>query len=136
MSGFFLLVVDDNADMYNLLRYATRVAYQNEVKLEYVNTVPNLFDKLAEDQLIPDLVLLDYYLQPEPYTGADVLTWIKQHAHLQKLPVIVWSSLPNGPEAKNCLQLGAQNFITKADAMSDMVQFVKQLIEGHTPQNQ
>lgn len=135
MDPFYLLVADDHVDIGKLLQFTVRLVYKDQVHVRIVLTVPDLKKCLVHTEPRPDLLLLDYHLEPLPCKAPDVLRWIQSQDHLQELPVIVWSSLPDGAEADQCRQLGALRFTTKVDAMSDMVGFVKSLIENRIPQN-
>jgi hypothetical protein len=129
MIPFFLLVADDHVDIGKLLQFTIRIVYQDRVRVKVIATVPELTDWLTSTEPLPDLLLLDYHLRPLPYKAPDVLTWIQSRDDLRTLAVKVWSSLPDGPEADACRQLGALSFTNKSDAMSDMIGFVKQLVE-------
>ncbi|WP_138991169.1 response regulator [Larkinella sp. C7] len=129
MAPFYLLIADDQIDIGKLLQLTVRMVYKDQVHLRIALTVPDLKDCMASTKYRPDVLLLDYHLRPLPEKAPNVLRWMQSQDHLQGLPVVVWSSLPDGPEADQCRQLGAQRFVTKMDAMSDMVQFVKSLVE-------
>ncbi|MGA0558826.1 hypothetical protein ACO2Q8_19370 [Larkinella sp. VNQ87] len=130
MHSFYLLLADDDVDIGILLTYYIRLVYKDRVSIKSVRTVPELLDVLSPTAPVPDLLLLDYHLKPEPLKATDVLIWMHQQNHLADLPVNVWSSLPDGPEADRCRQLGALSFTTKADAFDNMSQFVKNLVEN------
>ena len=135
MAPFYLLVADDDIDIGKLLQLTVRMVYKDQIHLRMVLTVPDLMDCLASTEPLPDLLLLDYHLLPLPEKALDVLRWMQFQHHLKGLYVVVWSSLADGPEADQCRQLGTQRFVTKMDAMSDMVGFVKSLVDGHIPKN-
>jgi CheY-like chemotaxis protein len=135
MAPFFIVVADDHIDIGKLFQLTIRMVYKDQIHLRTVLTVPDLMDCLASTEPLPDLLLLDYHLLPVPEKAPDVLRWMQFQNHLKGLPVVVWSSLADGLEADQCRQLGAQRFTTKIDAMTDMVGFVKSLVDGHIPQN-
>ncbi|WP_128544985.1 hypothetical protein [Larkinella soli] len=99
-----------------------------------VLTVPELYLRLAEDQPLPDLLLLDYHLMLLPCIAPEVLKWIFRQDHLSGLAVQVWSSLPEGPEARTCRQLGARSFTSKFEFFSEPVAFVRRLIQATSPE--
>ena len=59
----------------------------------------------------PAAVLLD--LDPPGMNGKEVLSRIKGHPELRRIPVIVMTGNPDGAEVDRCYGLGANSFIRK-----------------------
>jgi CheY-like chemotaxis protein len=128
MNPFLLLIADDHLDMIKLLEYALGTMYGQQVQAVAVLTVDELRKQLAPDQPVPDLLLLDFHLNPEPFTAPDILEWISQQPHLDTLRVEIWSAGATASQQQTCLDLGAQRFHSKTKAFSDIVGFVRQLV--------
>ncbi len=60
---------------------------------------------------IPDLILLDMVMPK--MTGMDVLNQLKYQGLLDKIPVIVISSIDNTEDIATCIRLGAKDYMVK-----------------------
>jgi len=74
--------------------------------------------KMAQDNN-PDVILLDL-LMPE-MSGEEVLKNLKEKGVLEKIPVIVLSSKSDEETLKNCMGLGAKDYLTKVDFSFDVI---------------
>jgi len=78
----------------------------------------------------PQLVLLDLILPK--MTGFDVLTDIRMRAETKSLPVIILSNLGQEEDIRRGKDLGALDFLVKADiSVNDVVRKVKELYAKH-----
>ena len=68
---------------------------------------------------IPDLVLLDLLLPGK--SGFDFLEEIKQHDFYKHIPVVVVSNLGSKGDIDNALDLGAADFLVKANSTIDEI---------------
>ncbi len=71
------------------------------------------------------LVLLDLNL-PD-MSGADILTRIKNNAHLKRSPVVVLTTTDDSQEIQRCYDLGANVYITKPVDYDGFANAVRQL---------
>lgn len=116
-----ILVVEDDEFLQKILvtkftkeGFAVKAASDGEQALKMVN----------ED--LPDLVLLDLILPK--MTGFDVLTEIRVAAPTKNLPVIILSNLGQEEDIMRAKELGALDFLVKADiSVNDVVRKVKEL---------
>lgn len=107
MSPAFLLVEDDPDDQ-RLLRLAVddlRVS----IAMDVVRNVAEAVDYLRRR---PPLALLSDVHLPGP-SGFDLLAWIGGNAELKRLPVLLWTSLPNPDGQRKALALGARRYLGK-----------------------
>lgn len=104
--GGHILVVDDNAINCDLLsRQLTRQGYT-------VTTVNSGAQALgAMDEATYDLVLLDIFM-PD-MNGLDVLSQIKQTVDWQATPVIMISAIDELSSVVHCIEMGAEDFLSK-----------------------
>ena len=68
-------------------------------------------------RVMPDLVLLDIYLPTE--NGLDILEKLNQDDELKKIPVIVISNSREEVEIKRIKELGAEDYLVKANFAPD-----------------
>ena len=101
-----VLVVDDHKDNRRILsRYLERDGHQvvcvenGEVAIEQISNKE--FDLVLLDILLPGI------------NGVDVLRYIKDDPKLKKIPVIVLSALGDMDSVVKCIELGADDYITK-----------------------
>ena len=87
-------------------------------------------DGLAKAAQAPDLILLDLILPKKD--GFEVLRQLKSNPTLKMIPVVVLSNLGQDEEIKKALQLGAVDYMVKAQhPIDEVVEKVKrQLIQG------
>jgi phosphoserine phosphatase RsbU/P len=102
-----LLIVDDNEDnRYTLTRRLTREGYTN------LTTANNGREALEHMQAKSfDLILLDI-MMPD-MNGYEVLEYLKARQQLQNVPVIMISALSEMDSVVRCIELGAEDYLTK-----------------------
>ena len=118
-----ILIVDDNADIRNILNdlildagYKTRLA-------------ANYNQALAEiDKKIPDVAILDVKLDKGDSDGIELLTHIKSKN--KDVPVIIISGHANIEMAVNSLKHGAFEFIEKPFDQTRLINFIKRAVEN------
>ncbi len=109
-----ILVVEDNVELQGLYTQAlTKVGYE----VNCVATVAQAGTVLQQEKK-PDLVLLDIML-PGGKNGFDLLERLKNDEETKAIPVIVLTNLDS--EEKVARQIGASDYIVKAEASMDQV---------------
>jgi len=118
-----ILIVDDNADIRNILKelildagYKTRVA-------------ANYNQALAEiDKKMPDVAILDVKLDKGDNDGIELLSHIKSKNN--DVPVIIITGHANVELAVSALKHGAFEFIEKPFDKTRLLNFVKRAVEN------
>lgn len=123
-----LLVEDDPADAELLRRAFARS--QIDVHLHHVTSGDDALSYLRKEgphaaAERPDLMLLDLHLGAR--SGHDVLKFVKEHATLRRIPVVVLTSTDDLDEIRKTYQLFANSFVTKPHAFADYLRLVKAL---------
>ena len=75
--------------------------------------------------IIPDLLFLDWNMPK--LTGKDCLTTIRQCPHLNKLPVIVYTTSSSISDKHSAKTYGASYFLTKPSTFTELRKKLKQL---------
>jgi CheY-like chemotaxis protein len=132
-----VLHVDDDPNDTTLLQVACAKAavdfqLQNigdgtEV-MDYLSGAGKYADRTLYD--IPDLVLLD--LKMPRATGWEILAWIRAHARLKDLPVIVLSGSELQEDRQRAYEIGANSYLVKPPNFTSIVSMVKE-IGAHLP---
>lgn len=103
-----ILIVEDEPDMRAILCGMVENAGYNVVKAE---DGEKGLDMIIKEK--PDLVLLDI-IMPK-LNGFEVLEKIQYNPQVQDIPVVILSNLGQEKEVKKGKELGAVDFIVKAD---------------------
>jgi len=127
VSDATLLVVEDNADDFLLLRRAIRHAkLQNplqhvddgEKAIRYLSGAPPYEDRTQWP--MPLIVLLDLKLPRR--SGFEVLAWLRaQEGLLRRLPVVVLTSSDQDKDIKQAYDLGANSYLVKPGRFEDLI---------------
>jgi DNA-binding response OmpR family regulator len=120
MSYRVLLVDDDDRVSELLSRFLSDLAYEVE-RLEDGETA---LQALREDP--PDLLVLDIYLPK--LGGLDLLHAMRMEGI--STPVITMSGLPDQQMARDCLALGAADFLTKPFDLLTLEQDLKPTLDA------
>ena len=100
-----LLLVEDDPDDQRLLRHALRASpLEVDVTADAASAVAYL-DRMKRR---PFLVLSDIHLPG--LSGWDLLAWVRARPALDRLPVLLWTSLPNPEGEDRARRLGAAGF--------------------------
>ena len=118
-----ILIVDDNADIRNILNelildagYKTRMAANYNQALSEIN------------KKMPDVAILDVKLDKGDNDGIELLSYIKSKNN--DIPVIIITGHANIEMAVNSLKLGAFEFIEKPFDQSRLLNFIKRAVEN------
>ena len=127
-----VLHIDDDPNDTELLRAAARRAGA-EFLLHNVNDGEQAIAYLSGQGLFadrqvyqrPSLVLLD--LKMPRATGFEILGWIRNHAELGKIPVVVLSGSELKADIQRAYDIGANSYLIKQPGFQDLVQLVRSL---------
>ena len=124
-----ILIVDDNADIRNILNelivdagYTTRVAANYNQALNEI------------DKKMPDVAILDVKLDKGDHDGIQLLTHIKSKNN--DVPVIMISGHANIEMAISSLKHGAFEFVEKPFDQSRLLNFISRAVENLNLKNQ
>jgi len=127
-----VLHVDDDPNDTTLLQVAcARAAVDFQLQnigdgtevIDYLNGAGKYADR--ERYEIPGLVLLD--LKMPRATGWEILKWIRAHAVLKNLPVIVLSGSELQEDKLRAFQGGATSYLVKPPNFASLVDMVKDI---------
>lgn len=104
---------------------ALKSASEDAALLLFQNAAEAL-DQLASGAIVTDLIFLD--LNMPVMNGQEFLFAIKKHGQLRDIPVVVLSTSSHPETIKETMALGAQQFITKPDRFSDLVQILNSFV--------
>ena len=118
-----ILIVDDNADIRNILNELILDAgYKTRVAANYNQALSEI------DKKIPDVAILDVKLDKGDNDGIELLSHIKSKNN--DVPVIIITGHANVELAVSALKHGAFEFIEKAFDKTRLLNFVKRAVEN------
>ncbi|MFA5135006.1 MAG: response regulator [Patescibacteria group bacterium] len=118
-----ILLIEDDPDQIFL--------YQSKFELEGFGMLSARYGseglKLAREQK-PDIILLDLVLIAE--NGLDVLASMKKDPLVKNIPVMILTNLERDDAKTKAKELGAVDFLTKANMMpSDVVRRIREILK-------
>jgi len=105
-----ILHIDDDPDDHEIF-YCALKEVSNAICYKAFTNAQEALDKLAKNELTPDVIFLD--LNMPGMNGQQFLVEIKKHEKLCMIPVIVLSTTSHTFTIKSVKDLGAHDFITK-----------------------
>jgi DNA-binding response OmpR family regulator len=116
-----VLVVDDTADIAVLV---TRVLEEADFAVVTAPSGRAALAALRQDR--PDALVLDVHM-PE-LSGWEVLAEVRDDADLHDLPVVMCTVRASGEDRQRAIRLGADLYVTKPFALSDLVEAVRRAV--------
>jgi len=101
-----ILIVDDDPNNFDVIE---GLLYKYDYKLFYTSSGKSALAQL--DSIKPDLILLDV-MMPE-MNGMEVCRIVKENKKWQCIPVIMVTALNDKSDLAQCLEMGADDFISK-----------------------
>ena len=118
-----ILIVDDNADIRNILNeLIVDAGYKTRIAANYNQALSEI------DKKIPDVAILDVKLDKGDNDGIELLTHIKSKN--KDVPVIIITGHANIEMAVNSLKHGAFEFIEKPFDQTRLLNFIKRAVEN------
>ena len=124
-----ILIVDDNADIRNILNeLIIDAGYKTRIAANYNQALSEI------DKKMPDVAILDVKLDKGDNDGIELLSHIKKKN--KDIPVIIISGHANIEMAVNSLKLGAFEFVEKPFDQARLLNFVSRAVENLQLKNQ
>ena len=124
-----ILIVDDNADIRNILNeLIIDAGYKTRVAANYNQALSEI------DKKIPDVAILDVKLDKGDNDGIQLLSHIKSKN--KDVPVIIISGHANIEMAINSLKHGAFEFVEKPFDQARLLNFISRAVENLNLKNQ
>ena len=122
------LIENDPDDLFFLERALDKAGFSRPlIHLQDGMEAMNYFSTLeAPDAILPDIVLTD--LKMPRMDGVDLLQWLRAHARLKELPVIVLTSSNESVDLRATTRLGIYKFLTKQVRYENVISALNQFI--------
>ena len=124
-----LLAEDDSGDIFLMKRamdkasvsHPLNVVRNGEEAIHYLQGEGQYADRKAHP--FPSILLLDLNMPKK--SGFEVLEWIRSHAELNRLPVVILSTSNQEQDVRKAYDLGANSYLTKPSNFDNLVEMVK-----------
>lgn len=111
----YALIIED--DLLINSAYRTKFIHEN-VPFEIASDGDEAMRKLSQDEEnLPSVIMLDMVLPKK--NGFEILEAAKKNPATKKIPVIVLTNLGQEAEKKRAMELGASEYLVKADIKMD-----------------
>ncbi|MFP4007033.1 MAG: response regulator [Spirulinaceae cyanobacterium] len=129
-----ILVVEDQpfnqaliSEFLELEGYEVEMIYDGQTMIELLNS------PLACQQNLPDLLLIDIQL-PE-VDGLEILRQLRQNKTWQHIPTIAVTAMAMPGDREECLQAGANDYVSKPINLEELLTKVRSLVNGDSPES-
>jgi two-component system, cell cycle response regulator len=116
-----LLIIDDDADLRSLL---VKRFQQTQLHIDEAHDVAAAKKKLYENPY--DLIILDLVMSPE--SGYTLFDMLRGDPKLKWIPLIVLSGSDDTEDKVKCLELGADDYVTKPFQFKELNARVQRLL--------
>lgn len=123
----FIFIGEDDLDDVDLLREAFN-SIDNSFELLFFYSGSHIIESLQalpEDKL-PCIIVLDYNM-PE-LNGAEILKRLKGIERFNPVPKVIWSTSGSVIYRKMCLELGANDYVTKPSSLHEFSQIARHIL--------
>ena len=104
-----LLIEDDEIEQMKFQRIVQKQEISHHICI--ANQGEQALEMLLEEQLLPDIILLDLHMPK--INGIDFLQKIRTVDHLAYIPIIVLTTSANPSDIQECYKQGASGYIIK-----------------------
>lgn len=119
-----ILLVDDDPDAVTLARRALKKTGTSTLMVS-AETVTDVFQRLADAETLPALILLDLKLHDG--TGFDVLKRLRADPRTAGIPVIMLTSSDEPSDLRESYRLGANAYVCKPVDFDEFVAVMRDL---------
>lgn len=121
-----ILLVDDDFEDQEIFEDVIN-ELNKLVKCICVDTAEDALQTLKNTPKKPDIIFLDLNL---PFmNGFDCLSQIKRQHDLQNIPVIVYSTSSRETDRQKAIELGANDYLIKANTFSELKRMLANVID-------
>jgi CheY-like chemotaxis protein len=132
LSRKILLADDDGDDRLIFTQVFDHLGNHNAALSVVENglEVIDYLNRIAEDQLLPDLIILDHNMPK--MNGKQALHYLKNNQRYKDITVIIYSTYNDAMFMEECGRLGASSIIAKPNSYEEYIDMVKFFLTVNT----
>ena len=122
-----ILFGEDDIDDEELLKEIF-LSHDDSFTLQFVNKGQQLLllmESMPDDRL-PCLLVLDYNMPG--LNGAEILQELNKNPRYARVPKLIWSTSGSEVYKKNCLELGANDYLIKPSSVNGLLEIIKYMV--------
>lgn len=119
-----ILLIDDDEDDHDIFREAISIV-KPDCQMIFAKDGEQGLSQLAAGTR-PDFIFLD--INMPRMDGREFLKQVKAEPHLQKIPVIIYSTSNHKNALGEYIALGASNYITKPSEFNLLLSYLKSIL--------
>lgn len=122
-----VLVVEDDAGIANMMRAILRIGEVDAVFAEDGFTAMQLLESENLSMVLCDIMLPDF-------SGYEILQRVREDENMKDIPFVFVTSLSDPTDVQKGLDAGANRYIIKPFTARDILDTVRDFLEGGEPQ--
>lgn len=126
MKSNHILLVEDDSDDIELFREALEDGELRQ-KIEVIMQGDQVIPYLENSKTLPDIIVLDLNVPKTP--GKEILSLLKASDSFRDIPVVILTTSNSKNDIEECLEKGAEKFITKPVNTEGFRQMKKSILE-------
>ena len=123
-------MIDDDPDDREIFKIALEDVSPHHKLISVFDCMTALEKFAKEPGFLPDYIFLD--LNMPSMTGQQCLPELKKMAHLEKIPIIIYSTSSNETDFRSTKKLGANHFLVKPSSISTLVKMLQWIMQEKT----
>ncbi len=116
-------LIDDDLDDQEIFTLALEQVNKNFTCISMASAYDALDRLTPRSSELPDYIFLD--LNMPRMNGKEFLKEIRKHEHLQRIPIIIYSTSSLSNDIKETREFGASGFITKPFSMLELIDILR-----------
>lgn len=117
-----LIVEDSEDDLFLLERVFAKLKLEHQIQAVHDGEAAVVYLEDSSKPL-PRLILLDLHLPKR--SGFEVIAWVRGHAQLKSIPIVVLTSSREPNDLKRAYDLGANGYMVKPGILDDLEVLLK-----------
>jgi CheY-like chemotaxis protein len=120
----YILIGEDDVDDVDMLQEVF-ASVDESFSLVFLHSGQKIIDALENSPVehLPCLIVLDYNM-PE-LNGAEILRYLSNSPRFKSIPKVIWSTSNSSIYRTLCLELGANDYVTKPSSLQEFVQVAR-----------
>lgn len=126
MRKYTILIVENDEDEQFFMKESFEASGRFDILAQPSNGDEMIEWLQSHPNLLPDLILSDLNMPGK--NGYDIISYVKNHSQLSKIPVIITSTSSINTVKEKCMNFGAAAFLAKPDTFIEYGPYISKLV--------